>query len=165
MLRDGDGKKLKPANLEPLDDGDGRVLCFWGDAQWSRTQLLGEIARGHWGLCRASVAELIAQPGGRRAGLEGRLVYSPETEMTEDFMRHGARQMEREARWQDRAGAAAEEAEEEEEEEEEEAMQQPLLPPSHEAEERAQEQAQEQGQPEPEQHDEGNVDGGDGDGI
>ena len=31
----------------------GTVLCFWGDARWSRTQLLGEIARGHWGMCRA----------------------------------------------------------------------------------------------------------------
>lgn len=106
MLRDGEGKKLKPANLEPLEGGSGRVLCFWGDAQWSRTQLLGEIARGHWGLCRASVAELTAAPAERRAGLDGRLVYSPETEMTEDFMRQGARQMQREAEWQDRAGGA-----------------------------------------------------------
>jgi hypothetical protein len=30
----------------------GRVYVFWGDARWSRAQLLGEIARGHWGLCR-----------------------------------------------------------------------------------------------------------------
>lgn len=156
MLRDGDGKKLKPTNLEPLDGGDGRVLCFWGDAQWSRTQLLGEIARGHWGLCKASVAELIAPPAERRAGLEGRLVYSPETEMTEDFMRHGARQMEREAQWQDRAGAAADDAEEEEEE----ALQQPLLPPSEAAGEQAQVLAQ------PELADEGNQAGaGDGDGM
>ena len=43
----------------------------------SRTQLLGELARGHWGLCKASVAELISPPQERRAGLVGRLVYSP----------------------------------------------------------------------------------------
>ena len=77
MLRNGEGKKLKPANLQPLEGEGGRVLCFWGAAQWSRTQLLGELARGHWGLCKASVAELISPPQERRAGLVGRLVYSP----------------------------------------------------------------------------------------
>ena len=51
-LRNGDGKKVKPANLEPLEGRHGRVYVFWGDAQWSRAQLLGEIARGSWGLCR-----------------------------------------------------------------------------------------------------------------
>ena len=57
-LADGEGKKLKPSNLRPLEGATGRVFCFWGDAQWSRTQLLGEIARGHWGLCRASTSEV-----------------------------------------------------------------------------------------------------------
>ena len=38
MLRNGEGKKLKPANLQPLEGECGRVLCFWGAAQWSRTQ-------------------------------------------------------------------------------------------------------------------------------
>ena len=93
MLRNGEGKKLKPANLEPLEGEGGRVLCFWGAAQWSRTQLLGELARGHWGLCKASVAELISPPQERRAGLVGRLVYSPETDMTEDFMRQACNRM------------------------------------------------------------------------
>jgi hypothetical protein len=108
MLRNGEGKKLKPANLEPLEGGTGRVLCFWGDAQWSRTQLLGELARGHWGLCKASVADLVSPPAERRAGCVGRLVYSPETEMTEDFMRQGVRQMQRERDLQDRAGGTGE---------------------------------------------------------
>lgn len=83
-LRDGDGKSLKPANLEPLAGGGessgesgeggegggqnaGVVHVVWGDAQWSRTQLLGEIARGHWGLCRASVAEIAAPAAGAPA--------------------------------------------------------------------------------------------------
>lgn len=92
-LRNGEGKQVKPANLEPLEGGDGRVFVFWGDARWSRTQLLGEIARGHWGLCRANVTELTAQPSERRAGLEGRLVFAPVTEMTEDFMRNAQQQM------------------------------------------------------------------------
>jgi len=62
-------------------------------ARWSRTQLLGEIARGHWGLCRASVADLIAPPEGRWAELEGRMAFAPVTEMTEDFMRNAEEEM------------------------------------------------------------------------
>jgi hypothetical protein len=113
-LADGDGKSLKPTNLEALwprgpplgqqdaaaaaepedaelvgpnapPPGGPTVLVFWGDAQWSRVQLLGEIARGHWGLCRASVADLIAPPSRRRAGLDGRLVFAPQSEMTEQL--------------------------------------------------------------------------------
>ena len=41
-LKDGGGKQLRPQNLEPVGS-DGVVHCVWGDAQWSRTQLLGEI--------------------------------------------------------------------------------------------------------------------------
>ncbi|KAL3899965.1 MAG: hypothetical protein SGPRY_012548, partial [Prymnesium sp.] len=73
---------------------EGRVFCFWGDAQWSRTQLLGEIARGHWGLCRASVSEITSSPSERRDCLDGRLVFAPDTDMMEDFIRDGARRME-----------------------------------------------------------------------
>ena len=69
------------------------MLVAWGDARWSRTQLLGEIARGHWGLGKASVCELTAGPPERWAGLDGRLCFSPTTEMTEDFMRDAERQM------------------------------------------------------------------------
>ena len=150
-LADGDRKRLKTSNLEPLQDeplqplqplhgddhssdedcdendgggggGDGgggdssgsapgsrplgaRVMCFWGDAQWSRTQLLGELARGHWGLCRAAVPDVALPPSRRRANLEGRLVYSPTTEMTEDFMREGAAAMSQ-ARQQQRVAHA-----------------------------------------------------------
>jgi len=62
----------------------GTVLAFWGDARWSRTQLLGEIARGHWGMCVASLAELVAEPSQRRAQLEGRLVFAPTSAMTDE---------------------------------------------------------------------------------
>ena len=105
-LKDGDGKQLKPDNLAPISLTAGVVHCVWGDAQWSRTQLLGEIARGHWGLCRASIAEIAAPPSERWAALDGRLVFAPETEMTEDTIRQAslARQMEREAALNARAG-------------------------------------------------------------
>ena len=115
-LKGGEGKQLKPANLEPIGPTHGVVHCVWGDAQWSRTQLLGEIARGHWGLCRASVAEIVAEPAQRREALDGRLVFAPATEMMEDFIRRGVEQMEREAalngRYAERAVAEDEEADE-----------------------------------------------------
>lgn len=71
-LKNGDGKQLKPSNLTASGPQHGCVHCVWGDAQWSRTQLLGEIARGSWGLCRASVAELIAEPDSRWDALDGK---------------------------------------------------------------------------------------------
>eukprot|EP00041_Stephanoeca_diplocostata_P034720 m.1197789 g.1197789 ORF g.1197789 m.1197789 type:complete len:527 (-) comp24569_c0_seq1:2931-4511(-) len=40
------------------------VDAFWGDARWSRTQLLGEIARGSWGVCRAEVNDVIRKVSG-----------------------------------------------------------------------------------------------------
>merc|ERR1719329_95489 len=92
-LRNGEGKQLRPANLVPMEPGGGRVLVFWGDAQWSRTQLLGEIARGHWGLCRASVSEVHAKAEERFFGMGGRLAFAPVTEMTEAFLRDGQREM------------------------------------------------------------------------
>lgn len=78
----------EPSQSEPSPSHGGPcVLVFWGDAEWSRVQLLGEIARGHWGMCRASVADLITPFSARRAGLEGRLVYAPKSEMSETLGR------------------------------------------------------------------------------
>ena len=49
-------RQTRQARQRRADGRRGReVLAFWGDARWSRAQLLGEIARGHWGLCRGSV--------------------------------------------------------------------------------------------------------------
>lgn len=93
-LRNGDGKELKPTNLQGSDGNTGRVLVFWGDAQWSRTQLLGEIARGHWGLCKASIAEIAALAEERWNRLLPRLAFAPVTEMTEDFLRKAQKEME-----------------------------------------------------------------------
>lgn len=92
-LAGGDGKQIKPANLEPIGSSTGKVMVFWGDARWSRTQLLGEIARGHWGLCRASISELLASPSERWPSLRGRLAFAPVTEMTENFLQQARREM------------------------------------------------------------------------
>ena len=70
------------------------VMVFWGDAQWSRAQLLGEIARGSWGMCRAGVSELLLEPEKRRRGLDGRLAFAPITEMSDDYVRDAQGQME-----------------------------------------------------------------------
>lgn len=86
-LRSGEGKQLKPINLEGLAGASGRVLCFWGDAQWSRTQLLGEIAKRDWGLCRANVGDLVTKHDERWGGVQSRLAIAPEGEMTESYAR------------------------------------------------------------------------------
>lgn len=71
------------------------ILAFWGNAQWSRAQLLGEIARGHWGLCQSSSEDLrfYSQPSELRARIYGRLAFAPVSEMTEEFMREALRQV------------------------------------------------------------------------
>lgn len=92
-LRNGDGKQLRPANLEGLDGAEGRVFAIWGDARWSRTQLLGEIAKGDWGLCRANVGDLAASPSQRWENMSGRLAFAPITEMSESYMREAQREM------------------------------------------------------------------------
>eukprot|EP00927_Polykrikos_kofoidii_P043479 TRINITY_DN37552_c0_g2_i1.p1 TRINITY_DN37552_c0_g2~~TRINITY_DN37552_c0_g2_i1.p1 ORF type:complete len:806 (-),score=112.86 TRINITY_DN37552_c0_g2_i1:97-2514(-) len=92
-LRDGTAKQVRPENLEIHDGGRGVVLVFWGDAQWSRAQLLGEIARGHWGLCRATAGDLAVSADDRWQYVRERLAFAPVSEMTEDFMRESQRQM------------------------------------------------------------------------
>jgi hypothetical protein len=86
-LQNGEANQIKPANLEPLEGAKGRVYVFWGSVCWSRTQLLGEIAQGQWGLSRAGVGDITRPEDERRQGLDGRLAFAPLNEMTEDFMR------------------------------------------------------------------------------
>merc|ERR1712232_830879 len=95
LIRFGSGEvvQIPPTELEGLEVGRGRVLAFWGHASWTRVQLLGEIARGHWGLCRATVTDLVLHPAERWLGLDGRLVYAPVTEMTDKSLEEAHRQM------------------------------------------------------------------------
>lgn len=78
------------------------VDCMWGDARWSRVQLLAEIARGSWGVCRAEVPDLCkigteAQPvhvDWHELNTGDRLVYAAKSEMTdEDIHAEAAPQM------------------------------------------------------------------------
>ena len=47
---------FKRNNKDKID-----VRIIWGIAGWSRTQLLGEIARGSWGMCRADIQEIFPE--------------------------------------------------------------------------------------------------------
>lgn len=65
---------------EPLS-----LLAFWGEARWSRTQLLGEAAKGDWGLCFGKAPDLAELPQARLWQClvdEGRPVYVPKNEMS-----------------------------------------------------------------------------------
>ncbi len=59
-----------------------------GNAGWSRAQLLGEIAHGSWGLCRASSGDLTSNIADRWSQLtaSNRLAFAPINEMTEDYV-------------------------------------------------------------------------------
>lgn len=35
-----------------------KLRIFWGEARWQRTQLLGELAKGDWGLCQSTAEDL-----------------------------------------------------------------------------------------------------------
>lgn len=73
-----------------------KLLVFFGDARWSRAQLLGEIARGHWGLAKSDPID-VANPHDsyRRVVDSGSLVFAPLSEMTEEFMRNALGEMNR----------------------------------------------------------------------
>jgi hypothetical protein len=95
QLATGEGIKVKPVNLigatieGGLDLGSAaRVIVFWGDARWSRAQLLGETARGHWGVCKATVGEFILPPEDvwRATLVPGRLAYAPISAMTDETL-------------------------------------------------------------------------------
>lgn len=65
---------------EPVEDAVV-VRVAWGDARWSRVQLLGELARGSWGMCRAQLGDVA---GAWQALQEsGRVVHAPKNEMSE----------------------------------------------------------------------------------
>ena len=86
--------KVRPVNLVGGAGAFGRVLVFWGDARWSRTQLLGELAKGDWGLGRAGVRQLTVEPASCWTDIysTGRLAFAPVSEMTEEYIRGAGRE-------------------------------------------------------------------------
>mmetsp|Transcript_154016 Transcript_154016/g.295359 ORF Transcript_154016/g.295359 Transcript_154016/m.295359 type:complete len:430 (+) Transcript_154016:93-1382(+) len=73
------------------------VLAWAGYAQWSRTQLLGELARGSWGWCQGTPqdvhAAIVALPPSGAGDLwanlryRSRLRWAPDNELSRDFER------------------------------------------------------------------------------
>lgn len=91
------------ARADALRSGEAPTVdCVWGDARWSRVQLLGEIARGSWGVCRAEVPDLCkigtkpdpVHVDWSELNTGDRLVYAAKSEMTdEDIHAEDAPQM------------------------------------------------------------------------
>ena len=62
------------------------MFIFWGYAGWSRTQLLGEIARGGWGMCRIYI-DSINNPSDiwNKIYNSGNSIFAPLTEFSEKY--------------------------------------------------------------------------------
>ena len=85
-----DIKRVRPDNLKAHASGigkNGTVYAFCGDARWTRAQLLGEIAKASWGLCQAQTADLFVTADKLYDQVLSRLVYAPESAMTEQHSR------------------------------------------------------------------------------
>jgi len=104
-----DVAKIAVADAERTGN-PSQIKSFIGTARWSRTQLLGELARGGWGMCRAEAADAFpteavvntasnsgageAQSGGFPKHDElwsslvhegcNRLIFAPENEMSKE---------------------------------------------------------------------------------
>ncbi|CAJ1378971.1 unnamed protein product, partial [Effrenium voratum] len=77
-----------PASCEAGPDGNSpvRVFVYWGYAGWSRCQLMGEIARGSWGLCKADTQDVVSKrPDEVWQSVYPRLVFAPKSEMSEAY--------------------------------------------------------------------------------
>ena len=92
---DGVGEFPRDALEIEAPTNGGRVLAFWGTAQWTRAQLLGEIARGHWGLLKAEPRDVADAKTTYQRILDRGMAFAPLTEMTEAFMRDAMQTMNR----------------------------------------------------------------------
>jgi len=67
-------------------DGTVHLWVLWGYAGWSRCQLMGEIARGSWGLCRAVPEDVLQRgPADLHKQVYSRLIFAPKNEMSESY--------------------------------------------------------------------------------
>ena len=72
------GRNQEPANVGAIVTARGpaaddlarardqprpRVLIYLGDARWTRTQLLGELARGGWGMTKGRLTDVFSTGG------------------------------------------------------------------------------------------------------
>lgn len=66
---------------------DVKLYVCWGYAGWSRCQLMGEIARGSWGLCRSVPEDVLLRQGPEELwrSVYPRLILAPKNEMSESY--------------------------------------------------------------------------------
>ena len=64
-----------------------KIYIYWGTAGWSRTQLLGEIARGGWGMCRANLEDISSYSKDIWTNIynSGSPMFSPDSEFSEKY--------------------------------------------------------------------------------
>lgn len=70
------------------DDAGNAVKLYvcWGYAGWSRCQLMGEIARGSWGLCRSVPEDVLLRESDELwLSVYPRLILAPKNEMSESY--------------------------------------------------------------------------------
>eukprot|EP00756_Hemistasia_phaeocysticola_P010170 Hpha_TRINITY_DN14999_c2_g10::TRINITY_DN14999_c2_g10_i1::g.143696::m.143696 len=85
------------------------VRVWFGDARWSRTQLLGELARGGWGMCRAEAGDLAPNPNLWDEVIKSkRLIFAPKNEMMSDDQESSEEEDDEEAGGDEAAPAATE---------------------------------------------------------
>jgi hypothetical protein len=74
-------KLIKSENLLVVDPDAPKIqiYVFWGNAVWKRSQLLGEIAKGSWGMCKSTLQDIVSR---QREQVVNRLLYAPESEMS-----------------------------------------------------------------------------------
>ena len=82
-LSDGSGVNLAEKNMINVKGRNGRVMIFWGHISWFRAQLLGQIAKGQWGITKAVAGDIIAKSKKRIQNLRPRMIVPPFTSMTE----------------------------------------------------------------------------------
>lgn len=83
---EGSPKEAESASSSSFPFEPVRLFVYWGYAGWSRCQLMGEIARGSWGLCRAATEDVVAKaPHEVWADVYKRLIFAPRSEMSETY--------------------------------------------------------------------------------
>jgi len=72
---------------DDLEEPAVQVKVFWGYAGWSRCQLMGEIARGSWGLCQFQDGDLTDRNSWSDLwrSVYSRLIFAPKNEMSETY--------------------------------------------------------------------------------
>eukprot|EP00930_Biecheleria_cincta_P087650 TRINITY_DN76882_c0_g1_i1.p1 TRINITY_DN76882_c0_g1~~TRINITY_DN76882_c0_g1_i1.p1 ORF type:complete len:430 (+),score=77.17 TRINITY_DN76882_c0_g1_i1:85-1290(+) len=96
LVLEAAAEDLKAASDSSLGTKKSATVLAWaGFAQWSRTQLLGEMARGSWGWCKGTAADISAAIRSQQdhdaehlwdsLRHAPRLSWAPENELSRDF--------------------------------------------------------------------------------